>query len=186
MVNDAAYRAAQSRLGSAPIQKRRRRQGVMSWKDAELLSRIFAVTTSNPWINLEYAVPVGRADEAARGVVSILRGVRVATNFVMRPVGADSAGYLSPTRGRPTVFFDVGYHRELLHTGVYTEIERLLLACDGRCSWSRLFRASPQEVVKQYPLHSEFVRAKREMDPCNVFSSAFSDSILFPELAADV
>jgi hypothetical protein len=38
--------------------------------------------------------------------------------------------------------------------------------------------------VKQYPEYPEFVRAKRQMDPCNVFSNAFSDSILFPERSA--
>ncbi len=33
--------------------------------------------------------------------------------------------------------------------------------------------------MKQYPQYPEFLRAKREMDPCNVFSNRFSDAILF-------
>ena len=97
---------------------------------------------------------------------------------VMRPVGADSVGYLSPTKGRPTVYFDIGYHHALVDTGIYPEVEKLLLACEGRCSWSRLFKAPMSEVVKQYPQYQEFVQAKREMDPCNVFSNAFSDAVL--------
>ena len=29
------------------------------------------------------------------------------------------AGFLSPTKDRPTVFFDIGYHQALIKTGVY-------------------------------------------------------------------
>ncbi len=152
----------------------------MSWSDAELLSRIFAVTATDPWINLEYAVPANRADQAARGLLDLMKTHAVAATFCMRPVGADTVGFLSPTRNRPTVFFDVGYHPALLHTGLYQQIESLLLECEGRCSWSRLFHAPAAVVVEQYPDYPEFVRTKREMDPCNVFSNAFSDAILFP------
>ncbi len=115
---------------------KRRREGVMSWRDAELLSRVFAVTATAPWINLEYAVPAQRADEAARRLLALKKSYPVLSGFIMRPVGADSAGFLSPTKDRPTVFFDIGYHQALIHTGVYAEIEKLLLDCEGRCSWS--------------------------------------------------
>jgi len=179
-LNRFFYNASLGRAGSVKMHQRRRREGVMSWRDAELLSRIFAVTATAPWINLEYAVPAHRADEAARKLLQLHQSHPVVTSFVMRPVGADSAGFLSPTRGRPTVFFDIGYHKDLLHTGVYAEMERLLLECEGRCSWSRLFKAPAEEVIRQYPQYPEFLQAKREMDPCNVFSNAFSDSILFP------
>lgn len=178
-LNRLFYRASLGPAGSLTLQQRRRRQGIMSWSDAELLSRIFAVTATAPWINLEYAVPVDRADEAARRLLALMKAYPAAATFCMRPVGADTAGFLSPTKNRPTVFFDVGYHPALLHTGVYADIEKLLLACEGRCSWSRLFQSPASDVVEQYPEYPEFVRTKREMDPCNVFCNAFSDSILF-------
>jgi FAD/FMN-containing dehydrogenase len=173
------------RLSSAKSQQRRRRSGVMSWRDAELLSRLFAATATAPWINLEYAVPVQRADEAARRLLALLQPYPVVTNFVVRPVGADRHGFLSPTKDRPTVFFDIGYHRQLLDTGIYAEVEKMLLECEGRCSWSRLFKAPAAEVMKQYPQYGDFLRAKREMDPCNAFSNAFSDSLLLPAAAKE-
>jgi FAD/FMN-containing dehydrogenase len=165
-------------------EERRRRGGLLSWKHAEMLSRVFAITASSPWINLEFAVPVERADEAARKLLDVMKGHSVLTIFVMRPVGADRVGFLSPTKGRPTVFFDIPYHSQLLATGVYAEIEKILLACEGRCSWSRLFQAPPAEVIKQYPEYPEFVRAKRALDPRNVFSNRFSDAILFQDAQA--
>jgi FAD/FMN-containing dehydrogenase len=180
LLNRMFYNASIGRSGSVSSQQRRRREGVMSWRDAELLSRIFAVTATAPWINLEYAVPLHRADEAARRLLELTKTYPVLTSFVMRPVGADVVGFLSPTKDRPTVFFDIGYHQALLQTGVYAEIEKLLLDCEGRCSWSRLFKAPTEEVIKQYPQYPNFLRAKQEMDPCNVFSNAFSDAILFP------
>ncbi|MGZ6142843.1 MAG: FAD-binding protein [Myxococcales bacterium] len=176
LLNRALYDAS---LGSTSQKlANRKRAGVMSWRDAELLSRVFAVTATAPWINLEYAVPVWRADEAARRLLALVRKYKVLTGFIMRPVGADTAGFLSPAKDRPTVFFDIGYHQALIHTGVYAEIEKLLLECEGRCSWSRLFKAPLEEIVKQYPQYPDFLRAKREMDPDNVFSNKFSDSIL--------
>jgi L-gulonolactone oxidase len=183
-VNRAVYGASTGVLGALLAKQRRRREGVMSWRNAELLSRIFAVAATAPWINLEYAVPAHRADEAARRLLALKKAYPVLTDFIMRPVGADTAGFLSPTKDRPTVFFDIGYHQGLIRTGVYTEIEKVLLASEGRCSWSRLFKAPAEEIIKQYPQYPDFVRAKREMDPCNVFSNAFSDSILFPARSA--
>lgn len=179
-LNDMFYKSSLGSTGSLKANQKRRREGVMSWRDAELLSRVFAVTATAPWINLEYAVPAERADEAARKLLALHKSYPVLTSFVMRPVGADRFGFLSPTKDRPTVFFDIGYHQALLDTGLYDEIEKLLLACEGRCSWSRLFKAPTSEIVKQYPQYSDFVRAKREMDPLNVFANAFSDALLFP------
>ena len=184
-LNRFFYSASLGRAGSLAVHQRRRRQGVLSWRDAELLSRVFAVTATAPWTNLEYAVPVQRADEAARKLLGLTQAHPVVSSFCMRPVGADTAGFLSPTKDRPTVFFDIAYHRALLRTGVYDEIEKVLLECEGRCSWSRLFRAPSSKVVAQYPHYPAFVRAKREMDPCNVFSNGFSDSILFVEAVGD-
>jgi FAD/FMN-containing dehydrogenase len=179
-LNRRFYNASLGKAGSLSTQQRIRREGVMSWRDAELMSRVFAVAATAPWINLEYAVPLERADEAASRLLSLKKQYPVFSGFVMRPVGADTAGFLSPTKGRDTVFFDIGYHQDLLHTGIYAEIEKLLLDCDGRCSWSRLFKAPAEEIIKQYPEYAEFLRAKQEMDPCNVFANAFSDAILFP------
>ncbi|HUJ27797.1 MAG TPA: FAD-binding protein [Myxococcales bacterium] len=174
------YNASLGRLGSADMQRKRRREGLMSWRDAELLSRIFAVTATSPWINLEYAIPANRADEACRKLLDLHQKYPVLTSFIMRPVGPDAHGYLSPTRDRPTVYFDIGYHQELLGTGLYDEAEKVLLACEGRCSWSRLFKAPAEVVTRQFPLYPEFIKAKREMDPQNVFSNKFSDDILAP------
>jgi L-gulonolactone oxidase len=177
-LNQRLYRAS---LAPARSDKGSERGGLLSWKHAEMLSRVFALTATSPWINLEFAVPVERADEAARRVLAAMKVYPVMNIFVMRPVGADRVGFLSPTKDRPTVFFDIPYHAQLLESGVYAEIEKILLSCEGRCSWSRLFKTPPSEVVKQYPQYPDFVRAKREMDPCNVFSNAFSDAILFPK-----
>lgn len=179
-MNKAFYDASLGSTGQKLAN--RKRAGVMSWRDAELLSRIFAVTASAPWINLEYAVPAWRADEAARRLLALLKNYPVLAGFIMRPVGADAHGFLSPTKDRPTVFFDIGYHQSLIDTGVYAEIEKLLLECEGRCSWSRLFKAPLEQVIEAYPQYGDFIRAKREMDPHNTFSNKFSDAILAADL----
>ena len=51
------------------------------------------------------------------------------------------------------------------------------LALGGRRSWARLIYSTPQEFLRNYPEHHRFVEAKRELDPANLFSNAFSDRI---------
>nr|BAK01388.1 predicted protein [Hordeum vulgare subsp. vulgare] len=156
----------------------RRRAAVMHWTHAEIMNRVTAALSIVPWINLEYAIPIENADGAYRQLVQLLRRYPTVSVFAMRPVGSDDYGHLSPTQGRQTVFFDVPYNGTLEHTGVYGEVEKLLLSHGGRCSWSRLFKAPPSEVVRQYPRFSRFKAAKQQMDPFNVFGNAFSDAIL--------
>jgi FAD/FMN-containing dehydrogenase len=95
----------------------------------------------------------------------------------MRPVGADDAGYLAASKGQAVVYFDIPYVADLERTGMYAAIERECLEMGGRCSWSRLLYSPVSELLRNYPEHHRFVQAKRELDPCNVFSNEFSDRI---------
>jgi FAD/FMN-containing dehydrogenase len=163
----------------------RSRGTLLRWTDAELESRMHAAYGANRFVNLEYAVPLDRCDQAIDALRALYRAFAAGRGtdlaglpaIVLRPVGADDAGYLAAPKGQSVVYVDVPYVADLEATGFYAAIERTLIALGGRCSWSRLFYAPPEEFLKNYPDHHRFVAAKHELDPDNVFSNAFSDRI---------
>jgi len=137
----------------------------------------------HPFVNLEYAVPLTRCNDAMRELRTLFARypAQVMNAVGIRPVGADTAGYLAAPKDQAVAYLDLPYVAELERLGLYAEVERVCLALGGRCSWSRLICSEPREFLKNYPEHHRFVQAKRELDPWNVFSNAFSDRICFPD-----
>jgi len=159
------------------------KKGLLTWYDAELESRLHAAFVRHPFVNLEYAVPLTRCNDAMRELRTLFARypAQVMNAVGIRPVGADTAGYLAAPKDQAVAYLDLPYVAELERLGLYAEVERVCLALGGRCSWSRLICSEPREFLKNYPEHHRFVQAKRELDPWNVFSNAFSDRICFPD-----
>jgi FAD/FMN-containing dehydrogenase len=157
--------------------------GLLTWYDAELESRLHAAFVRHPFVNLEYAIPLVRCDETMNALRALFRRFPAQTmNAVgLRPVGSDDAGYLVATKDQAAVYVDLPYVADLERTGLYAAVERLCIARGGRCAWSRLIYSPPDQFLKNYPDHHRFVAAKRELDPWNVFSNAFSDRICFSQ-----
>jgi L-gulono-1,4-lactone dehydrogenase len=156
-----------------------RKEMLCTWYDAEIDSRLHAAFTTNPFVNLEYAVPLDRIDEVIEELRTLLPNypLQAMSAVALRPVGADDLGYLAPPKGQAVMYVDVPYVADLERTNLYLEIERVLLRFGGRCSWSRLIYAQPRDFLQNYPEHPRFVDAKHQLDPANVFSNAFSDAI---------
>jgi L-gulonolactone oxidase len=155
-----------------------------TWYDAEVDSRLHAAFATNPFVNLEYAV-LDRIDEVIEELRTLLPNypLQAMSAVGLRPVGADDRGYLAPPKGQAVMYVDVPYVADLERTGLYLEIERVLLRFGGRCSWSRLIYSKPRDFLQNYPEYPRFVEAKRQLDPANVFSNAFSDAICFADVS---
>jgi FAD/FMN-containing dehydrogenase len=169
----------QLRQGREALLERHNKGALVTWYDAELESRLHAAFARHPFVNLEYAVPLDRLDAVVAALGTVVRSYRLRTMSAigLRPVGADDAGYLAAPKGQQVAYVDIPYVADLEKTGLYAEIERTLIAFGGRCSWSRLIFSAPAEFLRNYPEHHRFVEAKQELDPCGVFSNAFSDRI---------
>jgi FAD/FMN-containing dehydrogenase len=152
---------------------------LLTWYDAELESRLHAAFARRPFVNLEYAVPLDRFDEAVARLAPIYaRHASHPMAFIsFRPVGADDAGYLVASKGQAVVYVDITWVEELERTGLYAEVEQALIALGGRCSWARRIYSEPGAFLRNYPEHHRFIAAKQELDPLNLFANAFSDRI---------
>jgi len=141
------------------------------------------------WINLEYGLPIENVVTAVDQLLQLCQIYHTKHKyyrfapFLLRPVGADRLGFLSPTIGRVTCFIDIPYDVPLNKDDpgfrFYQDAEKILLKLGGRVSWARLFQADKSEVINSYPQFGQFLQVKRELDPQNVFSNEFSDNLLF-------
>jgi len=157
---------------------------VVPWDQAEQLPH------TKRFINMEYAIAEENISKAVQFVSDLVARYEKDGNYYrqmawcVRPVGADSRGFLSSTRntsGKPTYYVDVPYQNNLSGSEVsfYKELEQGLLGLGGRVSFSRLFWDHSPHVLRNFPDRDRFVEVKKELDPENVFTNRLTDAVLF-------
>ena len=132
-------------------------------------------------MNLKCAIPFDRCDDAIVALRELVRQYppKSLDTIVMRPVGADDAGYLAGPKGQAVVYFDLPYVADLARRDMYIAIENKCIELGGRCSWARLIQAPPSEFLKNYPEYDRFVEeAKRELNQPISFRTNLSDRML--------
>ncbi len=78
---------------------------VTSWRTAEIESLI-PLIKRHPWVNLEYAIPLDELPNVIEKLLAVTHRYQVKHGynrllpFTVRPVNADRAGYLCPTKGK--------------------------------------------------------------------------------------
>eukprot|EP00475_Leptophrys_vorax_P021424 TRINITY_DN2915_c0_g1_i2.p1 TRINITY_DN2915_c0_g1~~TRINITY_DN2915_c0_g1_i2.p1 ORF type:complete len:531 (-),score=134.65 TRINITY_DN2915_c0_g1_i2:63-1655(-) len=152
---------------------------VMSWLDGETLKS----WKDRSLLNMEYAIPVERINETVAEIMKLyetflVRGYKRRAGIGLRAVAGDDLGFMSPTKGRPTVYVDMPYQQmDELELDFFKEAEKIFLSKDGRASWSRRFSSTGPEVLKNYPEAEKYMRAIEKLDPSGTFINAFQTRI---------
>ncbi|KAK4338033.1 hypothetical protein RND71_042520 [Anisodus tanguticus] len=110
-------------------------------------------------------------------------GVDIYNGFLFRFIKASEA-YLG--QEKDSVVLDYNYYRASdaltprLNQDIWEEIEQMAFFMYGaNPHWAKNRNVAFLEVQKKYPKFNKFVAAKNELDPKNMFSSEWSDEILF-------
>ncbi|KAK4338034.1 hypothetical protein RND71_042521 [Anisodus tanguticus] len=110
-------------------------------------------------------------------------GVDIYNGFLFRFIKASEA-YLG--QDKDSVVLDYNYYRASdaltprLNQDIWEEIEQMAFFMYGaNPHWAKNRNVAFLEVQKKYPKFNKFVAAKNELDPKNMFSSEWSDEILF-------
>ena len=134
--------------------------------------------------NMEYAIPLDRIHEVIDAIFALDKSYREAGKYsrclplILRPVGTDSDGYMSMTRGRKTCFVDMLFQAfSDDEMEFYKECETIFLAHEGRVSWSRKFFQRGHAVLDAYPDHGKFLKVIKDVDPKGTFSNDFAKEI---------
>lgn len=152
-------------------------QMILDWDRAELIKR------RSRFANIEYAIPINVTDKLFEALLELIKnyekkGYKRIQNLVMRPVKADRAGFLSPTKNRDTCFFDFSRQN---HTDIedcfFKEAEEIFLSFGGRVSWSRQFFAGSKQISANYPDFQTYVNVMKKIDPYKKFSNAFIERL---------
>ncbi|KAK6782662.1 hypothetical protein RDI58_020458 [Solanum bulbocastanum] len=110
-------------------------------------------------------------------------GVDIYNGFLFRFIKASDA-YLG--QGEDSVVIDFNYYRASdaltprLNQDIWEEIEQMaFLKYGAKPHWAKNRNVAFLDVQKKYPKFNKFVGAKVQLDPKNMFSSEWSDEILF-------
>ncbi|CAN4128198.1 unnamed protein product [Withania somnifera] len=110
-------------------------------------------------------------------------GVDMYNGFLFRFIKASEA-YLGQVED--SVVVDFNYYRASdaltprLNQDIWEEIEQMAFVKYGaKPHWAKNRNVAFLDVQKKYPKFNKFIAAKKELDPNNMFSSEWSDEILF-------
>ncbi|XP_009760726.1 L-gulonolactone oxidase 3 [Nicotiana sylvestris] len=110
-------------------------------------------------------------------------GVDIYNGFLFRFIKASDA-YLG--QGEDSVVLDFNYYRAnddltpRLNQDIWEEIEQMAFVKYGaKPHWAKNRKVAFLDVQKKYPKFNKFIAAKNQLDPKNMFSSEWSDEILF-------
>ncbi|XP_060208081.1 L-gulonolactone oxidase 3 [Lycium barbarum] len=110
-------------------------------------------------------------------------GVDIYNGFLFRFIKASEA-YLG--EGEDSVVVDFNYYRASdaltprLNQDIWEEVEQMAFVKYGaKPHWAKNRNVAFLDAQKKYPKFNKFVAAKNELDPKNIFSSEWSDEILF-------
>jgi FAD/FMN-containing dehydrogenase len=136
------------------------------------------------FINMEYGLPESTIVETLEEVISIIRKDperSPVTGIVVRVVGKDSRGYLSPTNtSSPFIYYiDIPYREKSdKEREFFGELEELFLRKGGRVSMARWFVKPNKELFRNVENFDKFLEAKRELDPNDIFGNELTDLFL--------
>jgi L-gulono-1,4-lactone dehydrogenase len=143
--------------------------------------RVFANERRVRFTEMEYALPLERAPEAARRVVEWVRGNRYPVFFPieMRVSAGDDAS-LSPAYGRDTGYVAVHQYRGMEWRPYFEAVEAIMDDYGGRPHWGKRHFQTAATLAPRYPAWEEFQRARDLLDPERTFANEYTDRVLGP------
>ena len=132
--------------------------------------RIYPMVYDPNFHELEYFVPLERGPEALKATRELMLASLPDSVYPMevRTVGPDDA-FLSPSFGTATTVISVSGRPGSDYWGYLRAVDELLAGFDARVHWGKLHFLTPERLHALYPRASDFVAARRELDPEGVF-----------------
>ena len=138
---------------------------------------VFASPRLVRFTEMEYALPRAQAVEAVREVKAILERHPVSFPIEVRFLGGDDA-LLSTAHGRDSVYIATHLYRGMAYEAPMREVERALLARDGRPHWGKRSFTDAGTLAPRYPRWDDFQAVRDELDPERVFENAYTRRLL--------
>ena len=140
---------------------------------------VFTAPRAVRFRELEYGLPVEAVPEALREIDRALRRADLVLTFPFEArASAPDDAHLSTAHGRDTGY--IAAHRWWREDPrpLFSLIEPILLAHDGRQHWGKLHSLRAAELAERSPGFADFAAARDELDPDRTFSSSWTRRVL--------
>ncbi|MFI5061055.1 MAG: D-arabinono-1,4-lactone oxidase [Actinomycetales bacterium] len=141
--------------------------------------RVFVTNRTVRFREMEYALPRAAVPEALLQVKALIekRGWRISFPVEVRSASADD-NWMSTAYGRETGYIAVHrYYREDPHP-YFREVERIMMAHDGRPHWGKMHDRDADSLRAVYPRFDDFLAVRDRLDPDRLFGNEYLDRVL--------
>ena len=140
---------------------------------------VFVTNRTVRFREMEYAIPREAVPEALAEVKALIeaRGWRISFPVEVRSAAADD-NWMSTAYGRETGYIAVHrYYREDPHP-YFREVERIMMAHDGRPHWGKMHYRDADSLREAYPHFDDFLAVRDRLDPERLFANQYLARVL--------
>lgn len=141
--------------------------------------RVFTSRRGVVFREMEYGLPREVGLAALREVRDLIerRDWRISFPVEIRACPADDVP-LSMAYDRDTLYLAFHTNTRTDHRAYFADVERILVAHDGRPHWGKLHQRSAPDLAPAYPRWQEFLTLRDRLDPDRLFTNAYLDRVL--------
>ncbi len=142
---------------------------------------VFVTNRTVRFREMEYAIPREAVPEALREVRALIdsRGWRVSFPVEVRSAAADD-NWMSTAYGRETGYIAVHRYFRENPEPLFREVERIMMAHDGRPHWGKMHYRDADSLRAVYPRFDDLLAVRDRLDPLRMFSNRYLSRVLGP------
>jgi FAD-linked oxidoreductase len=153
-----------------------------AWSDrgyTDVAYKVFTSPRRVRFIEMEYAVPREAAVQVLREIRALVERSdwRISFPVEVRVAPADDL-WLSTASGRDTCYIAVHLYRGTEERGYFTEVEKIMVAHQGRPHWGKLHTRDAAYLAETYPHFADFTALRNKVDPDRRFGNAYLRRVL--------
>lgn len=154
-----------------------RAMSAREWTDVS--HRVFASVRDVRFLEGEFAIPRGRAEEALREIKRWIdaNDERVSFPLEVRFAPADGI-WLSTAHERESCYIAFHQYHRMPHERYFRACEDILAAFGGRPHWGKMHTLDAERLRPRYARFDDFVALRDRVDPAGVFANDYLDRVL--------
>jgi FAD-linked oxidoreductase len=135
---------------------------------------LFATPRLVRFYEMEYSIQAEKMAEAIKEIQSCIQKFNFAVHFPIecRYVKGDDI-WLSSAYGRNSAYIAIHMYKGMPYQDYFIQVEEILKRFQGRPHWGKMHTMKVRELIECYPMWSEFLRVRSELDPDGIFLNTY-------------